>query len=111
MLRASLVEGCVMARFGSFREFYPFYLSEHRNRTCRRLHVLGSAAALLCLLAALLSGRWPWALAALGCGDGFAWAGHLFFEKNRPATFSHPLYSFVGDWVMFAAVLRGRLPF
>jgi hypothetical protein len=100
-----------MAGFGSFREFYPFYLSEHRDRTCRRLHVIGSSAALLCLLAAFMTGRWQWALAALFCGYGFAWAGHLFFEKNRPATFSHPLYSFAGDWVMFADVLRGRLPF
>lgn len=100
-----------MARFGSFREFYPFYLREHRNRTCRRLHVLGSSAALLCLLAAFMTGRWQWALLALFCGYGFAWVGHLFFEKNRPATFSHPLYSFAGDWVMFADVLRGRLPF
>jgi len=100
-----------MARFGSFRQFYPFYLQEHRNRTCRRLHVVGSSGALLCLLVALASGRWAWALAALACGYGFAWVGHFFFEKNRPATFRHPLYSLAGDWVMFADVLRGRLPF
>ncbi len=48
--------------------------------------------------------------AALACGYGFAWVGHFFFEKNRPATFQHPLYSFMGDWVMFADILRGRVP-
>ena len=100
-----------MTGFGSLREFYPFYLREHRDRTCRRLHVLGSSAALLCLLVAFMTGRWQWVLAALSCGCGFAWAGHLFFEKNRPATFSHPLYSFAGDWVMFKDILTGRIRF
>ncbi len=99
-----------MSRFSSFSQFYPYYLEEHRNRTCRRLHFIGSCAALLCL--ALAIGRWQpgWLLAALLCGYGFAWVGHFFFEKNRPATFSHPLYSFAGDWVMFSDILRGRLP-
>jgi hypothetical protein len=50
-------------------------------------------------------------LAALGCGYGCAWIGHAFFERNRPATFRHPLYSFAGDWVMFRDVLSGRIPF
>jgi hypothetical protein len=59
-----------------FADFYPFYLSQHSNRTCRRL---------------------------------FAWVGHFFFEKNRPATFTHPLYSFMGDWVMWKDMLTGRI--
>lgn len=100
-----------MARFASFREFYPFYLEEHRNRTSRRLHFIGSCGA-LAFVACAIAMRSPWwLLAALACGYGFAWVGHFFFEKNRPATFRHPVYSFAGDWVMFRDILTGRIPF
>jgi hypothetical protein len=100
-----------MHRFASFREFYPFYLSEHANRTSRRLHFLGSCGALLLVgLAAVQRNPW-WLLAALACGYGFAWVGHLFFEKNRPATFRYPLYSFAGDWVMFRDIVVGKIRF
>lgn len=99
------------ARFDSFRAFYPFYLDEHRNRTCRRLHFVGSSLALVCVAALLATGSPWWLLAGLVCGYGCAWIGHFFFEKNRPATFKHPLYSFVGDWVMYADIWRGRIPF
>jgi hypothetical protein len=97
-----------MSRFASFREFYPYYLGEHRNRACRRLHFAGSTLVLLVVLVAIASGdaRWLW-LAPLA-GYGFAWVGHLVFEKNRPATFRHPLYSLAGDWVMYWQILRGR---
>ncbi|WP_340648495.1 DUF962 domain-containing protein [Pseudoxanthomonas winnipegensis] len=98
-----------MRRFASFRAFYPFYLSEHANRTSRRLHFLGSCGVLALLAAALATGRWGFALAALACGYGFAWVGHFFFEKNRPATFRHPFYSLAGDWVMFVDILRGKV--
>ena len=98
-----------MKRFNSFREFYPFYLGEHANRTSRRLHFIGSCGVIALLLVALAQGDARWLLAALACGYGFAWAGHFFFEKNRPATFKHPLYSFAGDWVMFVDILRGRV--
>ena len=98
-----------MSRFASFREFYPFYLSEHRNTTSRRLHFIGSCGVLLLVAIAALRGQPLLLLAALACGYGFAWVGHFFFEKNRPATFRHPLYSFIGDWVMFADILRGRV--
>ncbi|MCZ8111816.1 MAG: Mpo1-like protein [Betaproteobacteria bacterium] len=97
--------------FRSFAEFYPFYLGEHANRTCRRLHFLGSSLALVCLALALATGHWGWLLAGLLCGYGFAWLGHFGFEKNRPASFSRPLYSFMGDWVMFKDLLTGRIPF
>lgn len=98
-----------MSGYASFREFYPFYLSEHANVACRRLHFVGSTLVLGCLVVALATGdaRWLW-LAPL-FGYGFAWIGHLAFEKNRPATFSHPLYSFAGDWVMYVDILRGRV--
>ncbi|GHH58250.1 DUF962 domain-containing protein [[Pseudomonas] boreopolis] len=100
-----------MKRFRNFSEFYPFYLSEHANRTSRRLHFVGSCGVLLLVLLAIVRGQPWWLLAALACGYGFAWVGHFFFEKNRPATFRHPFYSFMGDWVMFRDILLRRIPF
>lgn len=98
-----------MARFSSFAEFYPFYLGEHRNNVCRRLHFIGSCIVLLLLLIALLTRDAWWLLLLPVVGYGFAWVGHFFFEKNRPATFQHPWYSLIGDWRMFIDVLRGRV--
>ena len=98
-------------RYRSFAEFYPFYLSEHRNRTCRRLHFVGSALVLAVVAAAIATRDPVWLLAAPVAGYGFAWVGHFAFEKNRPATFQYPLYSLMGDWVMFRDMLRGRIPF
>jgi hypothetical protein len=100
-----------MARFSSFREFYPYYLGEHANRTCRRLHFVGSLGVLALLALAIASGNGWYLPGALFCGYGFAWIGHFFFEKNRPATFKHPFYSFAGDWVMFKDILTRKIPF
>ncbi|NYZ61616.1 DUF962 domain-containing protein [Luteimonas deserti] len=98
-----------MRRFASFREFYPFYLSEHAHPVSRRLHFVGSCGVLV-LLGVTAWQRDPWwLLGALACGYGFAWVGHFAFEKNRPATFRHPVYSFLGDWVMFKDILVGRI--
>ncbi len=98
-----------MAGFSSFREFYPFYLGEHRDRRCRRMHFAGSTLVLLIVLLALLTGRlaWLWLLPVVGYG--FAWIGHFAYEKNRPATFRHPLYSLMGDWVMYWQIWRGKV--
>ena len=100
-----------MSRYTSFREFYPFYLSEHANPTCRRLHFIGSTLVLLIVVVAILrrDARWLW-LAPVA-GYGFAWVGHVFFEKNRPATFTYPLYSFIGDWAMYRDILARRIRF
>jgi hypothetical protein len=97
--------------YASFREFYPFYLSEHRDRTCRRLHFVGSALGLACLATAIATANAWFILLGFVLGYALAWAGHFFFEKNQPATFRHPLYSFVGDWAMFRDMLTGRMPF
>ncbi|MDF3981834.1 DUF962 domain-containing protein [Luteibacter sp. PPL201] len=98
-----------MARFASFGEFYPYYLGEHADVRCRRLHVAGSSLVLVVVASALLTGRWSLLWLAPLAGYGFAWIGHLVFEKNRPATFRHPWYSLLGDWRMFVDVLRGRV--
>jgi hypothetical protein len=95
--------------FKSFAQFYPFYLGEHRNRTCRRLHFLGSSLALACLLLLAVTGNPWWLLAGFLSGYGFAWVGHFAFEKNKPASFKRPLYSFMGDWAMFKDILTGKL--
>ena len=98
-------------RFASFEAFYPYYIHEHSNRTCRRIHVVGSALVLGALALAILTLNPWWLLAMPLIGYGFAWVGHFFFQKNRPATFKHPLYSFAGDWVMFKDIVTGRIPF
>ena len=98
-------------RFHSFAEFYPYYLQEHSNSTCRRLHYAGSLLVLAILAYALLSGQLAWLLALPFAGYGFAWVGHFFFEKNRPATFQHPLYSLLGDFVMYRDMILGRVAF
>jgi hypothetical protein len=97
--------------YSSFADFYPYYLSEHANRTSRRLHFAGVSLALLILLLAIATLNPWWLLVGLIQGYAFAWVGHYFFEKNRPATFTHPLYSFMGDWVMWKEILTGKIKF
>jgi hypothetical protein len=100
-----------LQRFSSFSLFYPFYLGEHQNRICRRLHFVGSIGVLGFLIRAWYQSDWRYLIAALFCGYGFAWIGHFAFEKNRPATFRHPIYSFIADWVMFKDILVGKIKF
>ncbi len=97
------------AQFRSFAEFYPYYLGEHSNATCRRLHFVGTSLVIALLAYSIGSGQWLLLLAVPLAGYGFAWVGHFFFEKNRPATFTHPWYSLVGDFTMFRDILLGRL--
>ncbi|HEY1058818.1 MAG TPA: DUF962 domain-containing protein [Limnobacter sp.] len=98
-------------RFQSFSDFYPFYLAEHSNLTCRRLHFVGSSIALYCLIRFGMSGNPAWFFGGLIQGYAFAWVGHFFFEKNKPATFKYPLWSFMGDWVMYKDILTRKIPF
>jgi len=98
-------------KYERFAEFYPFYLEEHADRTCRRLHFVGSSLALACLAMLLITFNPFWFLGALLCGYGFAWVGHFFFEHNRPASFKQPLFSLMGDWKMYWQILTGKIPF
>ena len=98
-------------KYATFTDFYPFYLSEHSNRACRRLHFVGTSIGLACLVTAFATQNFWWLLAGLVSGYAFAWVGHYFFEHNRPATFSYPFYSFLGDWVMWKDMLSGRIKF
>ncbi len=97
------------ARIASFAEFYPFYLTQHANRMCRRTHCIGSSLALAGLAMFIFSSNPWWILVALAMGYGGAWIGHFVFEKNRPASFAQPLYSFRADWVMYWQMLTGKL--
>lgn len=98
-------------RFNSFAEFYPFYLQEHSNDICRRLHYIGSLLVLSILGYSIANQQWALLWLVPLAGYGFAWVGHFVFEKNRPATFQYPLYSLLGDWVMLKDALTGRIPF
>ncbi len=94
--------------FRSLREFYPFYLSEHQHPWSRVLHFTGTSLILVWLaMAAAL--RNPWCLMLIPlAGYGFAWVGHFFFERNKPATFRHPLYSLASDFKLWWELLIGK---
>lgn len=95
-------------RIQSFEEFWPFYVCEHRVPACRALHFVGSTLALVVIGLAIAVNPW-FLLAAPVVGYGFAWVGHFWIEKNKPASFSYPLWSFIADWKMWALMLTGRM--
>lgn len=92
----------------SFEEFWPFYVSQHLHPTNQRLHFVGTTLVLASLVAGVAVSPRLLALAPLA-GYGFAWLGHFAFEKNRPATFKHPLWSLRGDFRMYRLMLLGRM--
>ncbi len=96
-------------QFTSFAEFSPFYLAEHSNLTCRRLHFVGSSLGLLSVVAFAVTGLVAFLVTAPLWGYAFAWIGHFGFEKNKPASFKRPVYSFMGDWVMYKDILTGKV--
>ena len=97
--------------FRTFADFYPFYLSEHANRISRRLHFVGTSIGAALLITALVTQLWWLVAVALIQGYAFAWVGHFFFEHNKPATFSYPRFSFMGDWRLWWEILTGKVPF
>ena len=96
-------------KYKSFWSFYPYYLTEHSDFTNRTLHFIGTALLLIILIIAIVIQKW-WMLALIPVvGYGFAWVGHFFIEKNKPATFTYPLYSLGSDFVMFWHILTGQI--
>ena len=93
----------------TFAEFWPFYVMEHSRPWTRLLHAAGTMTSTALLVALVATGRWAWLPLALVVGYGAAWVGHFFVEKNRPATFKHPLWSFMADYKMVALMLAGRM--
>ena len=103
------VAGSEAGRFTTFAEFWPFYVREHTKPITRALHFIGSTAVLALTAMAVVTGR-PWLFLALPvAGYGCAWIGHFGFERNKPATFKYPLWSFLGDWVMYGKILSGSM--
>jgi hypothetical protein len=98
-----------MQTFTSLADFYPYYLSEHRNATSRTLHFIGTSLVIALLLYAIFTMRFSllWFVPLLGYG--FAWVGHFFFEKNKPATFKYPFFSLASDFILFKDMLTGQL--
>jgi len=95
--------------FNSFDEFYPFYLSQHSNTTCRLLHFIGTSFVLVILLHAILAMTTQFLVFIPFAGYGCAWIGHFYFENNKPATFSYPVYSLMGDFRMYSEIIQGKI--
>jgi len=92
-----------------YSEFYRFYLTEHRHITSRRLHCLGSSIALYCAYKTIKTRQVKYLAYGVLAGYTCAWVGHFMFEKNKPASFKQPIYSFISDWRMFKDIITGRL--
>ncbi|WP_224997274.1 DUF962 domain-containing protein [Cesiribacter sp. SM1] len=98
-------------QFNSLGEFYPYYLQEHLNPVSRRLHFIGTGLVIMVLVLALITQTWwlLWLMPLLGYG--FAWVGHTFFERNKPATFTYPFYSLASYFLLFRDLLIGKEKF
>jgi len=96
-------------RFNSFSEFWPFYVTEHSKPATRVLHLLGTTAGICCVIFVIAAGKWWLFPLGLIPGYGAAWIAHFLIEKNKPATFEYPLWSFIGDYKMIALMLTGKM--
>jgi hypothetical protein len=96
-------------QYKTLKEFYPFYLTEHQDGISRNLHFIGTTGVLFLFIGAFLTGDFTLLFWTPLLGYGFAWVGHFVFEKNRPATFQYPLYSFVSDFLMYRDILTGKI--
>ena len=99
----------MLREYKTFGEFWPFYLREHSRPRTRALHYVGTSLVVILAVAAVATGTW-WLLIGLPlAGYFFAWVAHFGVEKNRPATFTYPLWSLYADFRMWALWLTGRL--
>jgi hypothetical protein len=98
-----------MQRYTSFAEFWPYYLSEHSRPATRAWHYAGTSLVVLLGLAAVVTGKWLLLIAMPLAGYVFAWLSHWRVERNRPATFTYPLWSLAADFKMWGMWLTGRL--
>ncbi|MFN3952288.1 MAG: Mpo1-like protein [Thermaurantimonas sp.] len=94
--------------YTSLREFYPYYLSEHQHPVCRLLHFIGTFLVIISFFTFLITLNWVYFAIIPLLGYGFAWIGHYFFEKNKPATFKYPGYSLASDFIMFFDIIKGK---
>ncbi|PHR70990.1 MAG: hypothetical protein COA67_07265 [Lutibacter sp.] len=96
-------------RIKTYQEFYKFYLSEHQNKTSRLLHVIGTTIVFALTFTAIYHRNFKLLWLVPLAGYGFAWVGHFFFEKNKPATFQYPLWSLKSDFKMYFDILSGKI--
>jgi len=97
-------------KFNSLKEFYPFYLTEHSDSVCRTLHFIGTGLVIALAVAGIVTVNWKFFVLMPFTGYGFAWVGHFFFEKNKPAAFGNPFYSLASDFMMFWHIISFQLP-
>ena len=95
-------------RYTNFKDFYPYYLSEHSHKTTKLLHFIGTSISLYFLFNFFIKFDFIYIIFSLLSGYGFAWVSHFFIEKNKPATFKYPFYSFIGDHLMFIEIIMGK---
>lgn len=93
----------------NYSEFYRFYLTEHRSMMSRRLHATGSSVGIYFFSKAIRQRKPKYFVYGLVSGYACAWVGHFVFEKNKPASFKQPFYSFISDWRMLSDIVRGNL--
>jgi hypothetical protein len=96
-------------RLETFADFWPFYVMEHSLPMTRHLHFIGTTLLLPCLIEAIRTSSGWFLLLGMAFAYGFAWTGHFFVEKNRPATFRHPLFSLIGDFKMYGMMWARRM--
>lgn len=97
-----------LIKFKTFKEFYPYYLDEHKDKKTKLVHFIGTCFSIFFLVILLFTLNPIYLLFAILAGYSFAWFGHFFIEKNKPATFSYPFYSLIGDYKMFYEILLGK---
>lgn len=96
-------------RFQTFEEFWPYYVAEHSEPATRTMHAIGTTAAVACVAACISARKWKLLPLALVPGYGAAWLAHALIEKNKPATFDYPLWSFLADYKMVGLMLAGKM--
>ena len=90
-------------------EYYKHYLTLHQHPKCRLLHFLGQWCTIALAAFAIKHYLWYLLLVVPFVVYPFAWSGHYFFEKNKPAAFSNPVYAKISAWIMFKDILLGKL--
>jgi hypothetical protein len=92
-----------------FQSFFPYYLREHAHPLCRALHYIGTTLVIALAVYAVATAQWAYLWGLPVVGYFFAWVGHFFIEKNKPATFTYPLWSLIGDFKMYFLFMTGRM--
>lgn len=97
--------------YSTFKDFYPYYLSEHSNKWNKVMHFIGTSLFFVTLTICIYFAN-PWLIfSVIVTPYLFAWIGHFFIEKNKPATFQYPLWSLAGDFKMYFELMTGKLKF